>query len=145
MVKTARRVKVQIIHEIADAEPAPSINPIGIDVGIRSRITCSNGYQTGKNELDRTELKRRQRILSKAVKGSNNRRKKRLALVKEWQRVRERERGSLHELTAELVKQSNTFYVENLNVLNMVKNHSLARSILESNWGAFIQTADLQG
>ena len=66
MVRTARRVKVQIIHEIADAEPAPSISPIGIDVGIRSRVTCSNGYQTGKNELDRTELKRRQRILSKA-------------------------------------------------------------------------------
>ena len=139
VVKTARRVKLQIIHEIADAEPAPSISPIGIDVGIRSRITCSNGFKTGKNELDRSELKRRQRILSKAVKGSNNRRKKRLALAKEWQRVRERERGSLHELTAELAKQSNTFYVENLNVLNMVKNHKLARSILEANWGAFIQ------
>ena len=53
--------------------------------------------------------------------------------------MRERERGSLHELTAELIKQSNTFYVENLNVLNMVKNHKIARSILEANWGAFIQ------
>ena len=139
VVKTARRVKVQIIHAIEAVEPAPSINPIGIDVGIRSRVTCSNGFKTGRNEPDRTELKRRQRILSKAVKGSNNRRKKRLALAKEWQRVRDRERGSLHELTAELVKQSNTFYVENLNVLNMVKNHKLARSILEANWGAFIQ------
>ena len=139
MVKTALRVKVQVIHGIEAVEPAPSISPIGIDVGIRSRITCSNGFKTGKNELDRTELKRRQRILSKAVKGSNNRRKKRLALAKEWQRVRERERGKLHEVTAELVKQSNTFYVENLNVLNMVKNHKLARSILEANWGAFME------
>ena len=139
VVKTACRVKVQVIHAIEAVEPVPSINPIGIDVGIRSRITCSNGFNTGKNELDRTELKRRQRILSKAVKGSNNRRKKRLALAKEWQRVRERERGSLHELTAELVKQSNTFYVENLNVLNMVKNHRLARSILEANWGTFLE------
>ena len=139
VVKTARRVKVQIIHELEDVEPAPSINPIGIDVGIRSRITCSNGYQTGKNELDRSELKRRQKILSKAEKGSNNRKKKRMAFAKEWQRVKERERGKLHEVTAELVKQSNTFYVENLNVLNMVKNHRLARSILEANWGAFLE------
>ena len=139
VVKTAVRVKIQIIHEIADVELAPSINPIGIDVGIRSRITCSNGYQTGKNELDRSELKRRQKILSKAKKGSNSRKKKRMSYAKEWQRVRERERSSLQELTAELVKQSNTFYVENLNVLNMVKNHSLARSILEANWGTFME------
>ncbi len=139
VVKTARRVKVQVIHGIEAVEPAPSISPIGIDVGIRSRITCSSGYQTGKNELDRTELKRRQRILSKAKKGSNNRKKKRMAFAKEWQRVKERERGQLHEVTAELVKQSNTFYIENLKVLNMVKNHRLARSILEANWGAFIQ------
>ena len=139
VVKTALRVKIQIIHEIADVESAPSISPIGIDVGIRSRITCSNGYQTGKNELDRSELKRRQKILSKAKKGSNNRKKKRMAFAKEWQRVKERERGKLHEVTAELVKQSNTFYVENLKVLNMVKNHKLARSILEANWGAFME------
>ncbi len=139
VVKTARRVKVQVIHGIEAVEPAPSISPIGIDVGIRSRITCSNGYQTGRNELDRSELKRRQRILSKAKKGSNSRKKKRMAYAKEWQRVRERERGSLHELTAELVKQSNTFCVENLNVLNMVKNHRLARSILEANWGTFLE------
>ena len=52
---------------------------------------------------------------------------------------RERERDSLHELTAELVKQSSTFYVENLNVMNLVKNHRLARSILEANWGAFLE------
>jgi len=139
VVKTARRVKVQVIHAIEAVEPAPSISPIGIDVGIRSRITCSNGFKTGKNELDRSELKRRQKILSKAKKGSNSRKKKRMAYAKEWRRVRERERGSLHELTAELVKQSNTFYVENLKVLNMVKNHSLARSILEANWGAFME------
>ena len=137
VVKTALRVKIQLIHELPDVDSALSINSIGIDVGIKSRITCSNGYQTGKNELDRTELKRKQRILSKAVKGSNNRRKKRLAVAKEWQRVTERERGKLHELTAELVKQSNTFYVENLQVLNMVKHHKLARSILEANWGNF--------
>ena len=138
VVKTALRVKIQIIHEIEDVESAPSINPIGIDVGIKSRITCSNGFQTGKNELNRAEIKRKQRILSKAVKGSNNRKNKRIALTKEWQRVREREHGKLHELTTDLVKQSNTFYVEDLQVLNMVKNHKLARSILEANWGNFV-------
>lgn len=139
IVKTALRVKVQLLHELPDVEPVASLNPIGIDVGVTSRISCSNGYRSGKNKLDRTELKRKQKILSKAVKGSNNRNKKRLALAKEWQRVRERERAKLHEETATLVKQCNTFYVENLNVLNLVKNHRLARSILEANWGTFLE------
>ena len=139
VIKTPLRVKIQISHEIKEVVQAPSINPIGIDVGVKSRITCSNGYCSGKNELDRTELKRKQRVLSRAVKGSNNRKKKRAAYAKEWQRVREFERGKLHELTAQLTKQSNTFYVEKLNVLNMVKNHKLSRSILESNWGTFFE------
>ena len=64
-----------------------SSRPVGIDVGIRSRITCSNGFKTGRNELDRSELKRRQRILSKAKKGSDSRKKKRMAYAKESQRV----------------------------------------------------------
>ena len=77
--------------------------------------------------------------MSNAVKGSNNRKKKRLALAKEWQRVKERERGKLHEETAALVMQSNTFYVENLSVLNLVENHRLARSILEADWETFLE------
>ena len=139
VVKTARRIKIQLVHETPCPLPVPSINPLGIDVGIKSRITCSNGYQTEKNELDRREIKRKQRILSKAVKGSNNRKKKRTSLRKEWERVRDKERGKLHELTAKLVKQSNMFFIEDLQVLNMVKNHNLARSILEANWGTFAQ------
>ena len=140
MVRTARRVKVQIIHETRRCWNLlhPSIR-LALMSASDQESPAPMAYKTGKNELDRTELKRRQKILSKAKKASNNRKKKRIAHAKEWQRVRERERGSLHELTAELVKQSNTFYVENLNVLNMVKNHRLARSILEANWGTFIQ------
>ena len=53
--------------------------------------------------------------------------------------MKERERGKLHEETAALVKQSNTFNVENLSVLNLVENHRLARTILEAGWGTFLE------
>ncbi len=65
-------------------------------------------------------------------------RKKRLALGKEHQRIQERECGYPHELTRKLVaERSAKFYVEDLRVPNLVKNHHLARAIIEQQWGAF--------
>ena len=79
---------------------------------------------------------RRQRVLSRAKRGSRSRCKKRLAMAKAWQRATERERGVLHELTADLVRGHGArFYVEDLKIPNMVRNHRLARSISEQNLG----------
>ena len=93
-----------------------------------------------RTSVDRTELKRRQRILSRAKKGSNNREKKRRWLAKAWQRVTEREQGKVHELTSALLKEFGCrFIVEDLKIPNMVKNRHLSRSILEQQWGFFVQ------
>ena len=92
-----------------------------------------------KNVINRDELKRRQRILSRAVKGSNNRQKKRQALARAWQRVTEQEKGKVHEITHALVKgHSCRFVVEDLKIPNMVHNRHLSRSILEQQWGYFV-------
>ena len=77
--------------------------------------------------------------LSRAKRGSKARCKKRLALAREWQRVTERERGVLHELTADLVREHGArIYVEDLKIPNMVRNRRLARSISEQNWGGVV-------
>ena len=89
--------------------------------------------------VDRAELKRRQRILSRAKRGSNNREKKRRLLAKAWQRVTEREQGKVHEITAALVKDhACRFVVEDLKIPNMVRNRRLSRSIVEQQWGYFV-------
>ena len=55
------------------------------------------------------------------------------------ERVTERERGKIHEITAALVKDhACRFVVEDLKIPNMVKNHNLARSIVEQQWGYFV-------
>ena len=141
VVRTPRRIVVQVVvdyGEVADASDHRS--PLGIDVGIASRITLSDGFQSPKVEVDRSKLKRRQRILSRATKGSASRAKKRASLSRQWQRVREAERGTLHELTSSLVEErSSRFFVENLQIRNMVRNKRLARSIMEQQWGTFAQ------
>ncbi len=113
--------------------------PVGVDLGIKKRVVLSSGYAAAKRVVDRRELTRRQRILSRATKGANNRNKKRISLAKEWQRIREKEKGILHELTADLVKNHSVrFFVEDLKMPNMVRNRHLSRSIIEQQWGSFV-------
>ena len=139
VVRTPRRVKLQFVMEHEDSNVVDIRAPVGIDLGVKDRAICSNGYKAPKNVVDRRELKRRQRKVSKARRGSNNRSKKCIALAKQWQKTTEREKGMLHELTSKLVSTiSSRFYIEDLKIPNMVKNRRLSRSILEQQWGIFI-------
>ena len=139
VVKTARRVMLQFVME----HPAETVTderpPVGIDVGITNRMALSTGATEAKRVLKRDQIKRRQQRASRAKRESNNRRKRVLSVRKEWQRVVEVERGYLHELTARLIQDvSARWFVEDLEIGNLVKNHSLARSIMEQQWGRFV-------
>ncbi|MDE2762280.1 MAG: transposase, partial [Gemmatimonadota bacterium] len=132
--------KVQLVVE-RQIEVSPDRRPmVGLDMGVASRLALSTGEIVPGVKLDRSELKRRQRRLSKAKRGSRNRVKRKAELAREWQRVREREHGRLHELTADLVKRvSANLAVEDLRIPNMVRNRRLARSIHEQQWGAIVR------
>ena len=136
VVRMARRVKLQFVCELAGGIEADTRPPIGIDVGIRNRVVISGGARLPGVRLDRRELKRRQRRLSRARKGSNNRRKRRQELGREWQRVTDRERGLAHELPTRIVRDDGAnIAIEELNILGMVRNRRLSRRIMEQQWG----------
>ena len=46
-----------------------------------------------------------------------------------------RERNALHRISASIVKVRNRIAIEDLQVSNMMRNPSLARSIAEQQWG----------
>lgn len=138
VLKTPIRIVVQLVVELPDAQPAPQ-PPLGIDVGVVARATLSDGQRYVGNHVDRERLTVLHQRLSKAKQGSKNRQKCKSSLAKEWQRVRMRERTTLHEMTTALVKhKTNCWYVEDLRVQNMMGNHNLARSIAEQQWGALV-------
>ncbi len=143
IVKTPIRIKIQLVCELADVQVEDERSPIGIDAGVLNRITLSNGVQFPKRSVNRTKLKSLQKRVSKSVKGSNSRKKKVLALQKEWQRVGEKNKGYLHELTSSLIKNyTSKFYVEDLRIENLTKKGKvyktgMNRSILEQTWGDF--------
>lgn len=85
VVRTPRRVKRRFVCELAAEIPADTRQPLGIDVGISNRVALSDGTRVPGveiDEIDRRELKRRQRRLSRAKRGSNNRWKRRRELAR---------------------------------------------------------------
>ena len=145
IVKTPRRIKVQLIGEMDKKIQSKSEKPLGIDVGVKSRMTLSNGFQIDKQTRDITKIHQLQRQISRCTKGSNNRKKLKKRLGKAWQRLNEKEHGKLHEITTDLVKnQSNKFVVEDLDISNMMNkdnkiSKTMNRSIMEQTWHKFIQ------
>ena len=115
---------------------------IGIDVGIKKFAYDSDGHQT-PNPLNLKKmlkpLARIQRKIARRQKGSQNRKK----AVKFYQiiheRIMNRRKDFQHKLSTQYAKNHDVVFVEKLEKLNLVKNHKLSRSIMDSSWGTFVQ------
>ena len=98
----------------------------------RTMAVGSDGQEYhSPNYLKEIESKHKyyQRQQAKCKKGSRTFKNKITNIKKDF----------LHKLSLNLVKNHDLISVENLQIKNMVKNHKLARSILNMNWGEFFR------
>jgi len=113
---------------------------VGIDLGIKDFVITSGG-EVFENlhfkKIESNKIKRLQRQLSKKDKGSNNRNKARIKLAKLYKKINDRKRYYLHAVSNSLINENQVICMEDLNVKGMVKNHNLAESICEMNFGEF--------
>ena len=153
VVVTARRVNVQFVVETQVVIEPCDAPVIGIDRGVTHIVALSNGETVEGRKRDLRRKKRLQRRLKVDInkkdaekrpehrklktKRSKSYKKARVRHAKECQRVREREHSYLHRETARIVQLSPNLAIEDLQIQNLVKNHKLARSILEQGWGKF--------
>ena len=113
---------------------------IGIDLGVKDFVITSEGkvfnnLHFKKNEVGK--LKRLQRQLSRKVKGSNNRGKARVKLAKANKKINDKKQYYLHAVSNVLINENQVICMEDLNVKGMLRNHRLAGSIAEMNFGEF--------
>ena len=120
----------------------PQNSRIGIDVGLESFVTMSNGeIVDNPRHIVKAEkrLKLLQGRLSRKKKGSVNRRKARFRLAKQHIRVANQRTDFLHKLSHRITKSYSFIAVENLNIKGMLNNHWLAKSISDASWNSFVQ------
>ena len=121
-------------------KPIDESQAVGIDLGIKTFATLSNGkeIQNPKNLKNAmTRLKRLQRSLSRKVKGSNNRERERKVLACQYERVTNRRNDFLEKVTHQLVTTYDTICLETLSARNMMKNHRLAQALSDISIGRF--------
>jgi putative transposase len=129
-----------------DIKPLP-VTPkmVGIDLGIKSMVALSTGESVGNPRYfakDEKKLAKAQRKLAKKKKGSKNRAKARLKVVRIHAKIADRRRDYQHKLSTRIVYENQVVCVESLAVKNMVKNHCLAKAISDVGWGEFTRQLD---
>lgn len=134
-------VSLHVVEEVPlPAPPPPSGDVTGVDLGISTFATLSDGTKIEHPKplaSNMEKLKRAQRALSRKRKGSKNREKARLRVAKIHMRIGNVRKDFLHKITTMLAKTKQAIVVEDLNVSGMVKNRHLSRSIMEQGWGEF--------
>jgi putative transposase len=119
----------------------PTDHAVGIDVGLKSFYTDSDGHTVANPRFYRKaeqKLKRLHRRVSRKKKGSKNRQKARKRLARGHQKVSRQRKDFACKQTSALVSSSDLIAYEHLHIRNMVKNRHLAKSIHDAAWGLFL-------
>src|SRR5919199_6391685 len=125
--------------ECLDIQPETG-NEIGLDVGLESFYTDSNGYQEPNPKFLRkaeVNIKHAQRKIYKKKKGSKGRRKARARYSKKHLRVSRQRNEHAKRLARNVCKSNDLVAYEDLRIRNMVKCHNRAKSISDASWYQF--------
>ncbi len=124
-----------------ECQPLPvSVAQIGIDVGLTTFATLSNGTEIQNPRHHRkaeAKLRRCQRKVARRKKGSNRRRKAVRLFQREHYHIRNQRSDFQHKESRKIVNQFGHIALENLNVQGLASG-ILAKSVRDAGWSQFL-------
>jgi putative transposase len=136
----AGRHFVSFVVEAADQPLPVTGEETGIDLGLDHFAVLSDGTKVASPKfLRRAErkLKKAQKALSRTQKGSSNRSKARLRVARRHAKVADARREFHHQLSTQIVRDSQAIYVEDLAVTGLARTR-LAKSVHDAGWASFV-------
>lgn len=130
--------------DVEPDEPLPKTGlSIGVDVGLKSFITLSNGEHVDNPRFfvhEEKALAKAQRRLSKTEKGTPERAKALKVVRRIHERIANKRDDFVRKLSLELVRSYDLIAFEDLNVQEMMRNHCLSKHIADAAWNKLITT-----
>jgi putative transposase len=120
----------------------PLDNFVGIDAGVISFVTLSDGTHVANPRFFKSEekaLAKVNRRLSKREKGTREHKRKRKAVARVHERIANKRKDFAHKLSHKIVKEFGGIAVEDLNINNMQQDNftCLNKSIADAAWNSF--------
>ena len=128
---------VSILVETAHEELPHTNYNIGLDLGIKDLcITSDEEKYTNPKIIKKYEKKlaKLQRQLSHKEKRSRNYYKQKKKIASCHEKITNTRKDYLHKVSHKIISENQVIVSENLQIRNMVKNHHLAKSIVDVSW-----------
>jgi putative transposase len=138
----AGRWYVSFVVEIEQDESSPDEGAVGVDLGVKTLATLSDGWEFENQKLlrsDLTRLRRLSRRLSRRRMGSNRWYRAKQQLARFHERIANRRRDYIHKMTTWIARRYAFVATEDLNVKGMSRNRRLALSIADAAMGEVLR------
>lgn len=116
---------------------------VGVDLGITHTAITSNGEKFDNLRPQKAQLKKLKKLqqqLARQEKGSNRREKTKQEIARLHEKIANKRINHLHQVSSAIIgKNPALIAVEDLSVVNMMKNRRLARSIADVSWGELLR------
>jgi len=127
-----------ITAKLPDPEvPFKEGSVVGVDLGLSSFAALSTGEKIDNPRFFGSEekaLAKAQRKLSKATKGTPERKRALKVVQRVHERIRNKRHNFSHQISRKLVDEYDVIAFEDLKIKNMLQNHCLAKSISDAAW-----------